>query len=101
MLCVERVVPAKNSYHMFYAVFAILLAAVSTIHVRADTTPITPGPGAVFIEGQTCSTSWEVDPSGLWTSTVIELMTGDNLNMVHLMSGYTFSAFLLHESDVM
>ena len=72
---------------MFYTIFAILLAEVSTIHVWADPTPITPGPGAVFIEGQTCSTSWQVDPSGLWTTMVIELMTGDNFNMVHLMSG--------------
>ena len=85
---------------MFYMIFGILLAVVGTVHIRADPIPITPGPGAVFIEGQTCSTSWQVDPSGLWTTMVIELMTGDNLNMVHLMSGCTFSVFLLRESDV-
>ncbi|KIM68158.1 hypothetical protein SCLCIDRAFT_20573 [Scleroderma citrinum Foug A] len=69
---------------MFYTTFIVLLAAINTIYVRADPTPTAPGPGAVFIEGQTCSTSWQVDPSGLWKTMVIDLMTGDNYNMVHL-----------------
>lgn len=69
---------------MFYTAFIVLLATVGTIYVQADPTPTAPGPGAVFIEGQTCSTSWQIDPSGLWKTMVIDLMTGDNYHMVHL-----------------
>ncbi|KAL4062499.1 hypothetical protein V8B97DRAFT_270595 [Scleroderma yunnanense] len=69
---------------MFYTAFTVLLAAVSIVCVRADPIPTAPGPGDVFIEGQTCFTSWQVDPSGLWKTMVIDLMTGDNYNMLHL-----------------
>lgn len=78
---------------MFYTAFIVLLATVGTIYVQADPTPTAPGPGAVFIEGQTCSTSWQVDPSGLWKTMVIDLMTGDNYHMVHLASGLIFLVF--------
>lgn len=52
--------------------------------VSADPDPQEPGPGAVFNEGATCHIAWGADTTGAWKSMAIELMTGDNWNMVHL-----------------
>ncbi len=52
----------------------------------ADPTPSEPGPGEIFNEGSTCHIAWTPDASGVWKTLNIELMTGDNLNMVHLTS---------------
>ncbi|KIJ65480.1 hypothetical protein HYDPIDRAFT_67024, partial [Hydnomerulius pinastri MD-312] len=46
--------------------------------------PNNPGPGDVFIEGQACAIGWDADTTGLWKNMSIELMTGDNFNMVYL-----------------
>jgi len=43
--------------------------------------PLTPVPAEA---GATCLISWTPDPTGTWTQTNIELMSGDNQNMVHL-----------------
>lgn len=56
--------------------------------VSADPDPQEPGPGAVFNEGATCHIAWGADTTGAWKSMAIELMTGDNWNMVHLTSEF-------------
>lgn len=69
---------------MFTSVFfATVLAAVA---VRADPSPNVPGPGDVYNEGSTCNIAWDADTTGTWTTMNIELMTGDNFNMIHLTS---------------
>jgi len=50
----------------------------------AEVTPLAPGPGDIFQQGGTCTISWNPDATGTWTTLNIELMTGDNFNMVHL-----------------
>ncbi|TDL26702.1 hypothetical protein BD410DRAFT_783815 [Rickenella mellea] len=62
-------------------VVATLLAALPAL---ADPTPNGPGPGDVFKEGADCPISWSADTTGVWKTMNIELMTGDNFNMVHL-----------------
>lgn len=54
--------------------------------VLADPTPSTPSPGQVFQEGGNCDIAWTPDASGLWKTMNIQLMTGDNLQMVPLTS---------------
>ncbi|GJF00279.1 hypothetical protein PsYK624_165630 [Phanerochaete sordida] len=61
--------------------FATVLAAMT---VRADPDPSEPGPGSVYNEGSNCLVSWDPDTSGSWKTMNIELMCGDNFNMVHL-----------------
>jgi len=65
-----------------------LLAAVlaSAAFVRADPTPSDPSPGDVFNEGANCHIDWDVDPTGLWTVMNIELMSGNNYEMVYMTS---------------
>ena len=67
-----------------YAGLAALIAGSAL--VRADVVPIAPGPGDVFREGSNCTFSWMPDPAGLWKETNVELMSGDNWNMIHLTS---------------
>ncbi|KAH9017021.1 hypothetical protein EDB84DRAFT_1522710 [Lactarius hengduanensis] len=59
-----------------------ILSAV--LVAMADPTPSEPGPGDIFNEGSTCHIAWTPDASGVWKTLNIELMTGDNFNMVHL-----------------
>jgi hypothetical protein len=80
--------------------FALLAlsATLFTTLVRADVTPLAPAPGDVFNEGSTCHIAWTPDKTGTWKTTSIELMTGNNLNMVHLttvttVDGTTASTF--------
>ncbi|KIK84663.1 hypothetical protein PAXRUDRAFT_152858 [Paxillus rubicundulus Ve08.2h10] len=54
------------------------------MNARADPNPTNPGPGDVFIQGQPCTIAWDADSTGLWRNMTIELMTGDNFNMVDL-----------------
>ncbi|KAF8555838.1 hypothetical protein OG21DRAFT_1410199 [Imleria badia] len=72
---------------MFAAVtpILILLAAVAN-SVHADPNPSNPAPGDVFIQGSPCPVGWQVDPTGLWKTMNIDLMTGDNYNMIFLAS---------------
>ncbi|KAI0831897.1 hypothetical protein BC628DRAFT_1415391 [Trametes gibbosa] len=65
-----------------YATLVALLAGAAV--VSADPTPSAPGPGDVFREGGQCTLAWDVDPTGTWTEMNVELMTGDNFNMIHL-----------------
>ncbi|PPQ95968.1 hypothetical protein CVT26_016184 [Gymnopilus dilepis] len=67
--------------------FAALLAlAASPLLVRADVTPLTPAPGDSFNAGTTCTTTWSGDSNSTtaWKNMAIELMTGPNLDMIHL-----------------
>jgi len=52
--------------------------------VRADPVPSEPGPGDVFNQGANCPIAWDVDPTGIWTTMNIELMSGSNTNMNHI-----------------
>ncbi|KAF8448768.1 hypothetical protein L210DRAFT_3756645 [Boletus edulis BED1] len=72
---------------MFAAFTPVLtFLAAAAIYVRADPNPNNPGPGDVFIQGQACPVGWDVDTTGLWKTMNIDLMTGDNFNMVLLTS---------------
>ena len=68
---------------MFAAVMPILILLAAAA-VRADPNPTNPGPGDVFIQGQPCTIGWDVDPTGVWKTMDIHLMTGDNFDMVSL-----------------
>ncbi|OJT03285.1 hypothetical protein TRAPUB_6063 [Trametes pubescens] len=65
-----------------YATLVALIAGAAFVH--ADPTPSAPGPGDVFREGGQCTFAWDVDTTGTWKEMNVELMTGDNWNMVHL-----------------
>lgn len=83
---------------MFAAVAPILtLIVAAAILVRADPNPSSPGPGDVFIEGQPCTITWDIDHTGAWKTMNIELMTGDNFDMVSLAraSPVSCGAFLV------
>ncbi|KAH0583158.1 hypothetical protein H2248_011040 [Termitomyces sp. 'cryptogamus'] len=71
-----------------FATFALtaLLASASLLRVRADVTPSDPGPGVVYKVGGTCHIAWVGDTQSetSWKNMAIQLMTGDNLNMIHL-----------------
>ncbi|KAG9313241.1 ribonuclease H2 non-catalytic subunit-domain-containing protein [Chiua virens] len=73
---------ASGMFSLLTPLFTLVAAAA--VCVRADPNPNTPGPGDVFIQGQPCIVGWDVDPTGLWQSMNIDLMTGDNFNMVFL-----------------
>ncbi|KAG7097525.1 hypothetical protein E1B28_004868 [Marasmius oreades] len=62
----------------------ILTALITAVAVRADATPIEPGPGSVFKQGGECHTAWTGDKDGKWANMAIQLMTGADLKMVHL-----------------
>ena len=69
---------SRSAFSTFVLSFA--LAAL------ADVTPTEPGPGDVFQQGGSCTIGWNPDQTGTWKELNIELMTGDNFNMVHLTS---------------
>lgn len=75
---------------MVLSAFSLIAVLASSFLARADVKPSEPSPGAVYNEGQMCPISWNADPDGsdVWKSMSIELMTGDNFNMVQLMSEY-------------
>jgi len=63
--------------------FSLAILLASTLLVRAQVTPNTPITGKA---GSTCSISWSGDSNSTsnWSNMAIELMTGDNFNMVFL-----------------
>lgn len=65
---------------------SFLAFAALFIAVVADPTPTAPAPGAVFKEGAQCTVQWNPDTSGAttWKTMNIQLMTGDNFNMIPL-----------------
>ncbi|KAG8889268.1 hypothetical protein FRB98_005081 [Tulasnella sp. 332] len=64
---------------MFTVASFIALAFASS--ALAQPSPLTPAPS---IEGQPCAITWTPDATGKWTQTNIQLMSGDNENMVAL-----------------
>ncbi|THU97673.1 hypothetical protein K435DRAFT_56072 [Dendrothele bispora CBS 962.96] len=71
---------------MVASLFALLLASAPALLVQAIVTPSAPGPGAVFKQGSNCDITWagDADSTTDWKNMAIELMTGDNFNMVHI-----------------
>jgi hypothetical protein len=61
----------------------VTLAAVLAV-VRA--TPFPDTPTDLQKAGGDCVVSWEVDQTGLWKTTYVELMAGPNLGMQHITS---------------
>lgn len=80
---------ALNTFVAFFAFAAPLL-------VRADVTPTGPAPGDVFNQGSNCVITWSGDTNSTtnWKNMAIELMTGDNINMVHLTSNYLLYIYI-------
>lgn len=74
--------------------FKFLLAALTlpALLVMADPNPTVPGPGDSYKEGGNCTIKWDADTTGTWTDMKIQLMTGDNYNMVQLKSVTTIDA---------
>jgi hypothetical protein len=70
----------------------IAAIVVGALLVCADPTPSIPGPGDVYNEGSNCQIAWSADTSGTWTQMSIQLMTGNNWNMVHLADITTIDA---------
>lgn len=70
---------------------AILLAACAAIvpALAGDVTPTLPAPGDTFTQGGSCHIAWAPDTSGVWKTMNIELMTGNNIDMVHLSSEHS------------
>lgn len=69
--------------------FATVILSLALV-VLADITPTVPDPGHIYNEGSTCQIGWTPDPTGLWKTMNIELMTGDNFQMIHLTSSSSF-----------
>lgn len=65
--------------------FALALAVVAVFGVaNAAPNPTEPSSTSVFNVGQTCSVKWDPDSTGSWKNMSIQLMTGDNWNMIHI-----------------
>jgi len=75
-----------------FSKFIIAAIAAGALLARADPDPSVPGPGDVYNEGSNCQIEWAADSSGTWTQMSIQLMTGDNLGMVHLADLTTVDA---------
>jgi hypothetical protein len=73
-----------------FPAFILSLALV----VLADPVPIIPDPGHIYNEGSTCQVGWTPDPTGQWKTMAIQLMTGNNIQMVPLTSS-SFCFFFL------
>lgn len=67
---------------------SLFIAVFPTLAAFAMVTPSEPAPGTVFKQGDTCNIEWDVDTTGTWTETNIELMTGSNTEMIHLTSKF-------------
>ncbi|OJT03289.1 hypothetical protein TRAPUB_6067 [Trametes pubescens] len=66
-----------------------LVRAATAAAATGTVVPTAPGPGDVFKQGGDCTFSWTPDPSGTWKQTDVELMTGDNFNMVFITSAFS------------
>ncbi|KAK1224060.1 hypothetical protein PQX77_008390 [Marasmius sp. AFHP31] len=64
--------------------FTLLASFSALVAVRGDAIPTSPGPGDVFNQGSMCRTSWIGDADGNWADMKIQLMTGDNFNMIEV-----------------
>ncbi|KAI9062726.1 hypothetical protein FKP32DRAFT_1573489 [Trametes sanguinea] len=75
---------------MFAGQGLVNVAAAAAPTSTGTVIPTAPGPNDVFREGGQCTFSWTPDPSGTWKQTDVELMTGDNFNMVFLTTVASF-----------
>jgi len=65
--------------------FSLLsLAVLAPLLASAIIVPTAPDSTTVANAGATCHIQWTPDTTGKWTTTYIELMSGSNLDMVHL-----------------
>ena len=75
---------------MLSALFLLSTAALLPLLVKAEVFPITPSGSDVYNVGTKCQIAWtgDADPATKekWKNMSIELMTGDNFNMVHITS---------------
>ncbi|CAE6334603.1 unnamed protein product [Rhizoctonia solani] len=62
--------------------FALVAGAV--VGAAAAPNPTEPSGASVFNVGQQCSIKWDADATGTWKDMSIQLMTGDNWNMIHI-----------------
>jgi len=68
-------------------VFTLSAIFAASLLVFADPTPTAPGPNDSFSEGTNCTFAWSADSnagSTTWKIMNVELMSGSNLDMVHL-----------------
>ncbi|CAG7847461.1 SubName: Full=Uncharacterized protein {ECO:0000313/EMBL:CCA70739.1} [Serendipita indica DSM 11827] len=65
-------------------VSALAALLVVPFLAKADPTPLEPSSSSVFNEGGNCTILWTPDATGVWKTMNIELMTGSNLNQIHL-----------------
>jgi len=63
---------------------ALASVILAPFFAKADPNPTEPSGLSVFNEGETCLIRWDPDTTGEWTTMNIQLMTGSNLNMVHI-----------------
>ncbi|KAH9956979.1 hypothetical protein BC827DRAFT_1371344 [Russula dissimulans] len=68
---------------MFSLAFPTFILSLVLVAL-ADPTPSEPNPGNVFKEGNNITATWTPDTSGVWKTMNIQLMTGDNFQMVPL-----------------
>ncbi|KZT62188.1 hypothetical protein CALCODRAFT_420836, partial [Calocera cornea HHB12733] len=67
---------------------ALVLSALLLL-ARAALTPTGPGPTDTFRAGSSCSISWTPDPTGEWTNVTIQLMSGQNMAMLPVLTVLT------------
>lgn len=72
--------------------FTLVTVLASVFLVHAQVNPSEPSPGSVYPEGGSCPIAWGGDPklTDTWKNMDIELMTGDNFDMIHITSGPCF-----------
>lgn len=83
--------PSSSRYPYIIMISLTALATLFSafaISVNAIVSPLEPSPGVVYRQGQMCRTNWAGDISGSYGQMSIQLMTGNNWNMVHIDSAY-------------
>jgi len=70
------------------SIFTLVTALASAFLARAQVSPSEPSPGKIYPEGGSCPIAWDGDPKPVdtWKNMDIELMTGDNFEMIHITS---------------
>lgn len=62
----------------------LVLAAGAVAGVVGAPNPTEPSGASVFNVGGDCAIKWDTDSTGSWKKMNIQLMTGDNWNMIHI-----------------
>ncbi|CAE7159206.1 unnamed protein product [Rhizoctonia solani] len=58
--------------------------AAGVVGVLGAPNPTEPSGSSVFNVGAQCTIKWDADATGTWKNMNIQLMTGDNWNMIHI-----------------